>query len=88
MVLGTGVPMGPLALADLVGLDVVLAITKVMQEELGDPKYRPCPLLIRYVNAGWLGNHECTLSFSGRKAGKGFYEYPMKKEDDVTQTKV
>lgn len=58
MVLGTGVPMGPLALADLVGLDVVLAITNVMQEELGDPKYRPCPLLVEYVNAGWLGRHE------------------------------
>lgn len=56
MVLGTGVPMGPLALADLVGLDVVLAITKVMQEELGDSKYKPCPLLVKYVNAGWLGN--------------------------------
>lgn len=56
MVLGTGVPMGPLALADLVGLDVILAITKVMQEELGDSKYKPCPLLVKYVNAGWLGN--------------------------------
>ena len=59
MVLGTGVPMGPLALADLVGLDVVLAITKVMQEEFGDPKYRPCPLLVEYVEAGWLGIHQC-----------------------------
>jgi 3-hydroxybutyryl-CoA dehydrogenase len=58
MTLGTGVPMGPLALADLVGLDVVLAITKVMQEEFGDAKYKPCPLLVEYVKAGWLGMNQ------------------------------
>jgi 3-hydroxybutyryl-CoA dehydrogenase len=57
--------MGPLALADLIGLDTVLAILEVLQDGYGDPKYRPCPLLKSYVNAGWLG----------RKSGKGIYEY-------------
>ncbi len=65
MKLGMNHPMGPLTLADLIGLDVCLAILNVLQEGLGDPKYRPCPLLKRYVDAGWLG----------RKSGRGFYEY-------------
>lgn len=65
MRLGMGHPMGPLALADLIGLDVCLAILEVMQRDLGDPKYRPAPLLRRYVAAGWLG----------RKAKRGFYRY-------------
>ncbi len=65
MKLGMAHPMGPLTLADFVGLDVCLAILEVMHAELGDPKYRPCPLLRRYVDAGWLG----------RKTGRGFYEY-------------
>lgn len=69
MVLGTNVPMGPLRLADLVGLDTCLAITQVLHEGYGDSKYRPCPLLVRYVNAGWLG----------RKSGRGFYDYAHNK---------
>jgi 3-hydroxybutyryl-CoA dehydrogenase len=65
MRLGMGHPLGPLALADLIGLDVCLAILEVLQRDLGDPKYRPAPLLRRYVAAGWLG----------RKAKHGFYRY-------------
>jgi 3-hydroxybutyryl-CoA dehydrogenase len=63
--LGMAHPMGPLTLADFIGLDVCLDIMRVMQDGLGDPKYRPCPLLIKMVDAGWLG----------RKSGRGFYKY-------------
>jgi 3-hydroxybutyryl-CoA dehydrogenase len=65
--LGLNHPMGPFALMDLIGLDTTLAILEVMHRELGDPKYRPCPLLRQYVAAGWLG----------RKSGRGFHRYPQ-----------
>ena len=65
MKLGMNHPMGPLQLADFIGLDVCLAILNVLYDGLGDPKYRACPLLKRYVDAGWLG----------KKTGRGFYEY-------------
>jgi 3-hydroxybutyryl-CoA dehydrogenase len=63
--LGMAHPMGPLTLADFIGLDVCLDIMRVLQDGLGDPKYRPCPLLIKMVDAGWLG----------KKSGRGFYRY-------------
>jgi len=65
MKLGTNQPMGPLTLADFIGLDTCLSIMNVLHEGLGDTKYRPCPLLAKYVEAGWLG----------RKSGRGFYNY-------------
>ena len=65
MKLGTNHPMGPLTLADFVGLDTLLYIMQIMHRELGEDKYRPCPLLIKYVDAGWYG----------KKSGRGFYKY-------------
>src|SRR5262245_11788009 len=65
MKLGMNHPMGPLTLADFIGLDVCLAILRVLEDGFGDPKYRPCPLLVKMVDAGWLG----------RKSGRGFYTY-------------
>jgi len=63
--LGMAHPMGPLTLADFIGLDVCVDIMRVLYDGLGDPKYRPCPLLVRMVDAGWLG----------RKSRRGFYSY-------------
>jgi len=65
MRLGANHPMGPLQLADFIGLDTALAVMQVLYEGLADSKYRPCPLLVKYVEAGWLG----------RKSGRGFYDY-------------
>ena len=67
-VLGMSHPMGPLTLADFIGLDVCVDIMRVLADGLGSPKYNPCPLLVRMVDAGWLG----------RKSGRGFYTYPAK----------
>ena len=67
-VLGMAHPMGPLTLADFIGLDVCVDIMRVLADGLGSPKYNPCPLLVRMVDAGWLG----------RKSGRGFYTYPAK----------
>ena len=65
MVKGTNQPMGPLALADFIGLDTCLAILEVLHREIGDPKFRPCPLLRKHVEAGWMG----------KKTGRGFHQY-------------
>jgi 3-hydroxybutyryl-CoA dehydrogenase len=65
MKLGANHPMGPLELADFIGLDTCLSIMQVLHDGLADTKYRPCPLLVKYVEAGWVG----------KKAGRGFYDY-------------
>ena len=67
MKLGANHPMGPLELADFIGLDTCLSIMQVLHEGFADPKYRPCPLLVKYVEAGWLG----------QKTGRGFYDYGL-----------
>jgi len=74
MKLGANHPMGPLELADFIGLDTCLSVMQVLYDGLSDPKYRPCPLLVKYVEAGWLG----------RKSGRGFYDY---KTDPPTPTR-
>ena len=76
MTTGANHPVGPLALADRIGLDTVLAICDVLYQDLGDPKFRPCPLLRRYVEAGWLG----------RKSGHGFYIYEGRHERQETMS--
>lgn len=76
MTTGANHPVGPLALADRIGLDIVLAICDVLYQALGDPKFRPCPLLRRYVEAGWLG----------RKSGHGFYIYEGRHERQKTMS--
>lgn len=77
MTLGANHPVGPLALADRIGLDTVLAICDVLFHDLGDQKFRPCPLLRRYVEAGWLG----------RKSGRGFYVYEGSNEQQTAITR-
>jgi 3-hydroxybutyryl-CoA dehydrogenase len=71
MKLGMAHPMGPLQLADFIGLDVCLSVMQVLQEGIGDDKYRPCPLLVNMVNAGYLG----------KKTGEGFYKYEHNSKD-------
>ena len=79
MVTGANHPLGPLALADRIGLDTVLAICEVLHQDLDDPKFRPCPLLRRYVESGWLG----------RKVGRGFYIYaPSGDRQEATSSKT
>lgn len=79
MTTGANHPVGPLALADRIGLDTVLAICEVLYQDLGDSKFHPCPLLRRYVGAGWLG----------RKTGRGFYAYePSGERHEATSTKI
>lgn len=78
MRLGAHQPMGPLELADFIGLDTCLSIMKVLHEEIGDSKYRPCPLLVRYVDAGWIG----------RKSGCGFYDYSHSTPQPTTTHKL
>lgn len=73
MRLGTNQPMGPLRLADFIGLDTCLSIMKVLHSGLGDSKYRPCPLLQSYVDAGWLG----------QKVGRGVYTYDQEHQKDA-----
>lgn len=80
MRLGMNHPMGPLTLADFIGLDTCLAIMNVLHEQLGDPKYRPSPMLIQYVDAGFLGSIAFFLFLHlttrlGRKTGRGFYTH-------------
>ena len=75
MKLGMGHPMGPLRLADFIGLDVCLAILRVLQDGYGNPKYAPCPLLVNMVTAGHLGD----------KSGKGFYDYSNPKAPVVAE---
>jgi 3-hydroxybutyryl-CoA dehydrogenase len=78
MKLGMNHPMGPLALADLIGLDVCLDILRVLHAGLGDDKYRPCPLLVKMVDAGWLG----------RKSGRGFYRYQDEQSEPASERRL
>ena len=77
MKLGTNVPMGPLLLADFIGLDTCLSILNILYHDLKDPKYRACPLLVNYVNAGW----------TGKKTGRGFYIYKKSEKSEKGENK-